>query len=129
MLTKQKEVNENQTNNYYTLSTKCLPRCCYFALAKLHKTRCGLFAVLVSSSHMRKPVRQNQIQSCKKEVDGFTVPVTDAAAKFRQKTTTDLNCVKCFLFFLPLQDHPLPQCEKCGGGNVQTHSDLPELNE
>lgn len=38
MLTKQKEVNENQTNNYYTLSTKCLPGCRYFDLAKLHKT-------------------------------------------------------------------------------------------
>lgn len=101
MLTKQKEVNENQTNNYYTLSTKCLPGCCYFDLAKLPKMRCGLLSVLVSSSHMRKPVRQKQIQSCKKEVDGFTVPVTDTAAKSRQKTMTELNCVKCFLFFTP----------------------------
>lgn len=101
MLTKQKEVNENQTNNYYTLSTKCLPGCCYFDLAKLHKMRCGLLSVLASSSSMRKCVRQKQIQSCKKEVDGFTVPVTDTAAKSREKTMTELNCVKCFLFFTP----------------------------
>lgn len=54
MLTKQKEVNENQTNNYYTLSTKCLPGCCYFDLAKLHKMRCGLLSVLASSSSYEK---------------------------------------------------------------------------
>jgi len=57
MLTKQKEVNENQTNNYYTLSTKCLPGCSDFDLAKLYKMWCGLLSLLVSSSHMGKPVR------------------------------------------------------------------------
>lgn len=75
MLTKQKEVNENQTNNYYTLSTKCLPGCPYFDLAMLRKTRCWLFCVLVSSSHIREPIRCKHIQSCKREVDSFTMPV------------------------------------------------------
>lgn len=117
MLTKQKEVNENQTNNYYTLSTKCLPGCHYFDLAKLQKTWCGLLSVLMSSSSMRKPVKQKQIQNCMKEGDGFAVPVTDTKAKSRQKTVTELDCVKLcqMLFFNFLSPgSPLPQHEKCG---------------
>lgn len=111
MLTKQKEVNENQTDNYYTLSTKCLPGCHYFDLAKLHKMWCRLLSVLMSSSSMRKPVKQKQIQNRKNEGDGFAVPVTDTKAKSRQKTMTELNCVKLcqtlFFYFLS-PGSPLP---------------------
>lgn len=44
---------------------------------------------------MRKPVRQNQIQSCKK------------CTALQAKDHKDRDRIKAS-FFLPLQDHPLP---------------------